>query len=121
MIPTICHLFRLGCVWSPVQIRPPRPTISPFFSRNWRHDREMIRVVRPVIVVGSPRGSLPEAPTHPDVRYYRIRLFGARLRYGLRVRDHNLALNERSIPRTYFQVPAMQCTTFGGPESAVER
>src|SRR5262249_43920117 len=31
--------------------------------------------------VGSPRGSLPEAPTEPDVRNYRIRLFGARLCY----------------------------------------
>jgi len=32
-------------------------------------------------VVGSPRGLLPEAPTDPDVRNYRIRLFSPRLRY----------------------------------------
>jgi len=25
-IPMILRPFRLGCVWSPVQIRPPRPT-----------------------------------------------------------------------------------------------
>ena len=31
--------------------------------------------------VGSPRGLLPEAPTDPDVRISRIRLFGPRLRY----------------------------------------
>jgi hypothetical protein len=32
-------------------------------------------------LVGSPRGLLPEAPTDPDVRNSRIRLFGSRLRY----------------------------------------
>jgi hypothetical protein len=32
-------------------------------------------------VVGSPRGLLPEAPTEPDGRDYRIRLFSTRLRY----------------------------------------
>jgi hypothetical protein len=32
-------------------------------------------------MVGSPRGLLPEAPTDPDVRNSRIRLFGPRLRY----------------------------------------
>jgi len=31
--------------------------------------------------VGSPRGSLPEAPLDPDVRNCRIRRFGARLCY----------------------------------------
>ena len=31
--------------------------------------------------VGSPRGLRPEAPTDPDVRISRIRLFGPRLRY----------------------------------------
>ena len=32
-------------------------------------------------VVGSPRGLLPEAPTDPDVRISRIRLFGPRFCY----------------------------------------
>ena len=32
-------------------------------------------------MVGSSRGLLPETPTDPDVRNYRIRLFGARIRY----------------------------------------
>jgi hypothetical protein len=36
---------------------------------------------RPVAEVGSPRELLPEAPTDPDVRNSRIRLFGSRLRY----------------------------------------
>jgi hypothetical protein len=34
-----------------------------------------------IILVGSPRELLPEAPTDPDVRISRIRLFGSRLRY----------------------------------------
>jgi hypothetical protein len=33
-------------------------------------------------MVGSPRGLLPEAPTDPDVRISRIRLFGPRLHYA---------------------------------------
>jgi hypothetical protein len=34
--------------------------------------------------VGSPRALLPEAPTDPDMRISRIRLFGSRLRYVTR-------------------------------------
>ena len=49
LVPTILCPFRLGCAWSPVQIRPPRPTENQMnfgMSSNRRSGaiRAMLRV-----------------------------------------------------------------------------
>jgi hypothetical protein len=59
--------------------------------------------VPPRLMVGSPRGLLPEAPTDPDVRISRIGLFGPRLRYVTRkVRMRGCGSGYRSSSRFIF-------------------
>jgi len=45
-VPMILCPFRLGCVWSPVQIRPPRPTENQMnFGLSWKRRSGAIRAM----------------------------------------------------------------------------
>src|SRR6202035_4176551 len=69
--------------------RPAKEVIDMAFQMFWSsmaplREAGKLGMVAFQFPVGSPRELLPEAPTDPDMRISRIRLFGSRLRYVTR-------------------------------------